>query len=93
MVRHTTATKMTGRSSGSVMSRKVCHAGGAVHARGLAGLVGHCREAGQHQQGHEGRGVPDVHDDQRPERQARVAQPGHLGQADEREQPVETPKS
>ena len=25
MVRHTTATKMTGRSRGSVMSRKVCH--------------------------------------------------------------------
>ena len=63
--------------------------GGAVHAGRLARLLGDAGQAGQHQQGHEGGRVPDVDDDERPQCQAGVAQPGHLGQADQGEQPVE----
>ena len=46
-----------------------------VHVRGLVHVLRQALEAGEHQQEHEGRPVPDVHGDDGEERRGRIAEP------------------
>ena len=59
---------MTGRISGKVMWMKVWIADAPFHARRFVGLARQRRQPGQQQDDHEGHLVPDVDQDDGPER-------------------------